>query len=399
MRNSMAALGLLAVISLTGCVGLVTDLLAPEIDNVVADDKFIPDPNFGSGQPERLLAKPFSATNIANLPGVIWLELVVGPQSIRAGSASGFMVEFAGKPHVLSAGHISKSHGRPFMAIYAYFSEGQNRPEELEIVVADEDLDFALLRFKNPNFRYTASYPKLGSSAALRRGDKIFPFGSPFGYDFSVREGVVTKLDFGPNQRMVIQPQLIMHDATCNPGDSGGPIFNEWGEVVGITVLGINPMPNNRFTTTIPGAIPIDDVKLVLRRVKKAGYVKHGRMGWRLYPTSGLNPLNYKDKGIAEPRLGGLMVYDLRASGAAAQAGIKIGDIVLSYDGRAANSNNEAARYFIFDRSPGDTVGIRVYRETHWTEQEIKPDAKGYLTVYSVPKMKSEELTIMVKLE
>ncbi len=399
MRKLMVAVGLLAVVSLSGCIGVVMDLLAPEIDNVVSDEKFKPDPDFAKGQPQRLLARPLTAADIGKVPGVVWLEFIVGPKSNMGGTASGFMVEYAGKPHIVSAGHITKSRGRAFMAIYAYWSEGQKRPEEVEIVVADEALDVALLRFKDPNFRYSGPYPPIGSSAALKKGDKIFPFGSPFGYDFSVREGVVTKLDFGLNHKGVTQPQLIMHDATCNPGDSGGPIFNELGEVVGITVMGINPMAYSRFTTTITGSIPIDDVKTVLRKAKKAGYVEHGRIGWKLYATAELNPLNYKDKGFPEPKRGGLMVYELKSDGPAQEAGLNVGDIIIAIDGRAPANYNEAARYVLFEKDKADEVEVRVYRETHWVVQDIRRDEKGYWTVYYVPMMKPEELFFKVKLE
>jgi S1-C subfamily serine protease len=395
LRKWILAPTALTVLLLTGCMGWVFDLLLPSPDNLIASEDFTPDPQFGAGRNERSLGRPYTAADIGKLPGIVWLELVVGPESSLAGDASGVMVEFAGKPHVLSAGHIVR--GPKLKAIYAYFSEGRKNPEEVEIVVADETLDFSLLRFKDPAFRYD-TYPALGDSRSLRKGDKVFPFGSPFGYDFMVREGVINKLDFGINYRGFRQPQMILHDATINPGDSGGPLFNDRGEVVGINVMGIHP-GLSRSITTIYAAIPIDDVKTVLRGVKRSGYVRHPRIGWKLFDTAGLNPLNFRDKKVPKPRRDGLMVYEVVPGQPAETAGLRVGDIVLSLDGRVPPSCNEAARYILFERQPGDEVEVRVYRETHRTEPEIRPDPAGYLTVYYTYTMTAEELRFKVKLE
>jgi len=392
-RSALLALAA-ALAALPGCVGLMLELLAPEHDNLVLYEGFSPDPKFALEPPGPPETRSFSAADIAGTPGVVWLELVIGPKSNVAGSASGIMVGYAGRPHVLSAGHIAK--GPRFQAIYAYFSEGRERPEEVEIVVADELLDVCLLRFKDPEFRY-AAYPRLGRSQTLRKGDKVFPYGSPFGYDFMVREGVVSKLDVGLNYRGFRQPQVIFHDATLNPGDSGGPLFNDRGEVVGINVMGVHH-GSHRSVTTMYAAIPIDDVKTVLRRVSRSGYVEHPRIGWKLYETAGLNPLNFRDKGVPKPRIDGLMVYEVDPGLPAESAGLKVGDILLSFDGIAPRTYHEVARRILFERSPGDEVEVRVYRETHWTEPEIKPDPAGYLALTYIPRMRSEELALRVKL-
>jgi serine protease Do len=377
---------------LGGCVGFVFELLAPRHDNLVVAEDFAPDPGFGS-EP-RDPGPPCSAADVACMPGVVWLELVVGPESTIAGNASGVMVEFAGRPHVLSAGHIVR--GPRFRAIYAYFSEGRGAPEEVEIVVADELLDFSLLRFKDRGFRYDA-YPPLGRSRELRRGDKVFPFGSPFGYDFMVREGVVNKLDAGLNYRGFTQPQAILHDATINPGDSGGPLFNDRGEVVGINVMGVHP-GTGAHVTTMYAAVPIDDVRTVLRGVLRSGHVGHPRIGWKLYDTAGLNPLNFRDKGLERPRVDGLMVWDLEPGGPAERAGLRVGDVVLSLDGRVFRTYNEAARRLLLERKAGDAVEVRVHRERRWTDPEIRRDEAGVLTVVYVPRNSEERLAFTMTL-
>lgn len=375
----------------TGCMSLIM----PNHDNLKLVEDFRPDPNFGNGQAQVMLAKPYTAKDIGRLPGVVWLEMVVGPKSKMTGDASGFMVEFSGKPHILSAGHICR--GFEYKAIYAYFSEGQKRPEEVEIVAADEKLDLALLRFKNPKFSYSA-YPRLGQSKNIRKGDKVFPFGNPFGYEFLVREGVICKTDFGLNYAEVTQPQIIMHDATINPGDSGGPLFNELGEVIGMNVMGFHP-GMRRDITTIYGATPIDDIVTVLRRMQKSGYAEHAYIGWKLLRTNELNPLNYADLNMPEPKRSGLMIYILEPGGPAAKAGLKVGDILLLYDGSRPENYNDLAREVMFHQSPGDRVNLRVYRETHWVEDRIFRNADGNLEIAHDKKEKCEELEFNVILE
>ncbi len=365
-------------------------------DNLVVYDEFKPDPQFGLERPSASSAPPhFTAADIARIEGVVCLELVIGPRSNVAGSASGLMVEFGGRPYVLSAGHIAK--GARYEAVYAYFSEGRKCPEEVEIVVADETVDLCLLRFKNPEFRYE-TYPRLGNSSTLRKGDKVFPYGSPFGFDFMVREGVISKLDVGPIYRGFKQPQVIFHDATLNPGDSGGPLFNDRGEVVGINVMGIH-YGGHRSVSTMYASIPIDDVKAVLRKVARSGYVEHPYMGWRVFETAGLNPLNFRDKGVPKPLVDGLMVYEVEDGAPADRAGLRVGDIILSIDGRTPRTPNEVARQILLEHGPGDEMEVRVYRENHWTVPEIKPDSAGYLTLTYNRCMKSEELTLKVKLQ
>lgn len=378
-----------------GCIGVVIDSLKPDFDNLKVSEDFTPDPNFGDGQPRVILAKPHTAKDIGRIHGVVWLEMVVGPKSKMSADASGFMVEFAGRPHILSAGHICR--GLEYKAIYAYFSEGQKRPEEVEIVAADETLDLALLRFKNPDFKYT-NYPPLGRSAMLEKGDRVFPFGNPFGYEFLVREGVVCKTDYGLNYPEISQPQMIMHDATINPGDSGGPLFNELGEIIGMNVMGIHP-GTRRDITTIYGAIPIDDIRTVLRRMQKSGYAEHAFAGWKFLDTNSLNPLNYADLDMPEPKRSGLMIYIVESGSPAEKAGLKVGDILLEYDGKKPTTYNELARYIMFKCSSGNQVKLRIYRETHWIADRIFRNQAGNLEMAHDQKEKFEELEITVTLE
>ena len=396
MPAVLARLFLAALLtSSTGCIGLLLELMHTEHDNLVVYEDFTPDPQFGleRSKSSGSLAV-FSAADIAKIEGVVSLELVIGPRSNIAGNASGLMVEYGGKPHILSAGHIAK--GPRFEGIYAYFSEGRKSPEEVEIVVADEVVDVCLLRFKNPQFSYS-TYPRLGESVTLRKGDKVFPYGSPFGFDFMVREGVICKLDVGPIYRGFKQPQVIFHDATLNPGDSGGPLFNDRGEVVAVNVMGIH-YGGHRAVSTMYASIPIDDVKAVFRKVARSGYVEHPYMGWRVFETAGLNPLNYRDKGIPKPLLDGLMVYDVEPGTPADRAGLKIGDIILTLDGRVPRTPNDVARQIQLERSPGDEIEVRVYREVHRTDPEIKPDKDGYLFITYKQTMTTEELAIRVTL-
>ncbi len=408
MKRAVLAAGLVTLFSLTGCIGLMVEMLRPDTDNLVVQKDFQPDPSFGSLHlPSNFQPRVHTAEEIGNIPGVVWLE-AMGTSNRAVGIASGFLVEFAGTPHIASAGHLCK--GSEYKAIYAHFSEGQKRPEAVEIIACDELLDVCLLRFKDPNFRYE-KYPPLGSSVTLKKGARVFTNGSPFGYTFSVSEGIISKLDFGVNEG-ADQPQIIQHSAKINPGDSGGPLFDEYGFIIGMNVMGFHP-GYRRDISTIYGAVPIHDINTMLRRLKTSGHVKHATAGWRLYPTADLNTLDYERKSrevgaeIVEPAMAGLMVWELEKGGPAEQSGLKVGDVLVCILRRHPDGDplewtpdhcNDVAR-FAFFAPPGYKMPVRVYREVRWVEDKLEQDAKGAWQYNHYPHLEKKQLTCTITLK
>lgn len=323
-------------------------------DNFQAKEKFTPDPSFGqtvyAPDNER---KPLSAEEIFCKINVLHIE-VVGKtaKEIYLGGdystiqLSGFIVKYAGKPHILTAGHLNDPEFK-IHKIYVFFQDYKKGPEEAELLISDQFVDFALLKFKNSKFKYDGPIPPLGDSDSLREGEKIYALGSPLGSSFSIKEGNISNIS---------QHKYIMHSAILNPGSSGGPLVNKFGEIVAVNVAGFRGrQANNPFVTTEPMAAPINDVKTVLRRVKKAGRVQHPKIPFKVVDTSGLNPIDFKRFDIKKPGIEGVMV-------AIEGGGLLKGDVILSCDGNSVYDDWQFIKMLKLKYDSGNRVELKIYR-------------------------------------
>ncbi|TSC88884.1 MAG: peptidase S1 and S6, chymotrypsin/Hap [Parcubacteria group bacterium Gr01-1014_3] len=400
MRRIVAVAGLLVCVAImTGCI---PSFLKPTYSNFAENLALDQDTSFGCDDAKDGLAKPEkTAEEIYQCVNVVHLELVVG-LSREAGSAAGFVVKYNNKPHILTAGHVNTTNVK-FKAIYAYFSQGHQRPEEVEIVVSDNFLDFALLRFKDPKFVYDGPYAVLGCSSGLSVGQKVYALGSPLGFRYYFSEGIIGKIEQGMDHDGILQPEIIMHGATINPGNSGGPLVDKYGRVVGINVMGISggfsPFRPS-IVTTMPVAIPIDDVKSVVMRTRKGGPVEHSYLGLKLWDTRDLNPLDYEQREVTIPDRDGLIVFLMAKNSPAAKSGLQKGDLILECDGKKYDRTCEIAKRALFETEPGTEMEFKVLRQ-YTGYQIVETNEKGmavYKTAYT--KMKNPAvLTIKVKPE
>lgn len=373
-RKVLCGLAFVCMVILTGCI---PSFLKPTYSNLAENLSLNPDPTFGTDAIDNQALEK-TAKEIYKSFNVAHLELVVD-LSREAGCASGFMVKYGDKPHVLTAGHVNTTNVK-FRAIYAYFSQGHQKPEEVEIVVADHFLDFALLRFKDPNFIYNGPYAILGSSNDLSVGDKVYALGSPLGFRFDMTEGIVGKIEQGMDHDGIRQPEIIMHSATINPGNSGGPLVDSRGRVVGINVMGINggiSLFRSSAVTTMPATIPIDDVKMVLRRIKEGGVVKHSYLGLKLWDAWNLNPLDYEQREVPVPDCDGLTVFMMVPGSPAEKAGLQKGDLILECDGKKYTRTCDIAKHALFETEPGSEIEFKVLRMYGKPEQVIEA-GRGY---------------------
>jgi serine protease Do len=227
-----------------------------------------------------------------------------------------------------------------------------------EVVGRDPRLDLALL--KVTGVRELPGAP-LGSSEQLRVGESVLAVGNPFGLGHTVTLGIVSakarSIGAGPYD------DFIQTDASINPGNSGGPLFNWKGEVVGINTA-IRAGANG-----IGFAIPIDAVKDVLGQLRDRGRVERGRLGLAFQPMSA-------DLASALGAGGtkGALVSDVAAGGAAARAGIKAGDLIVSVEGTPIVHAEELPRR-VARHAPGTTIKLGVLRDGRQREIAATLDA------------------------
>ncbi len=195
---------------------------------------------------------------------------------------------------------------------------------------------------------------RIGNPAQLRPGEWVVAIGSPFGFENSVTAGIVSGVSRSLPSGDSNYVPFIQTDVAVNPGNSGGPLFNMSGEVVGI---------NSQIYSQSGGymglsfAIPIDIANSVRDQLVKNGRVRRGRIGIGITDVTAQFAESF---GLDRPR--GALVGSVEADGPAAKAGIKEGDIILSVNGRAIERSNELP-VVVSGIMPGTKAGIEVWRE------------------------------------
>ncbi len=294
------------------------------------------------------------------------------------GRGHGRQFQFRGQPpmhdaEALGSGFIISSDGK--ILTNAHVVEGadtvtvtlSDKTEYLAKVLGkDKQSDVALLKIDAKNLRAV----KIGNSDQLVVGEWVLAIGSPYGLDYSATQGIVSALARRlPNETYV---PFIQTDAAVNPGNSGGPLFNTRGEVVGI---------NSQIYTRSGGyqglsfAIPINTVESVVAQLEKSGHVSRGWLGVQIQTV---NSDLAKSFGMDKPR--GALVGQVDESGPAAKAGVQTGDIIISFDGHAVDSSAELPP-LVGSTAIGRSVEMKVLRDgrevtLHPTIATLKDDSQ-----------------------
>ena len=192
---------------------------------------------------------------------------------------------------------------------------------------------------------------KLAKSSKLPLGARVFALGNPLGNRFSVTSGIISGYDRAYDVAWPVN--FIQHDAALNPGNSGGPLITEEGDVIGINTA---TPPETIFDIGIGLAIPAELAARIAPKLIAEGKVVRGRLGVTASSA---------DAGMAEalgaPGKSGLII-DAVSDGAATRGGLKIGDLLLSVGGRRLEVVRDLSMALI-DSKPGDTVAVEVVRD------------------------------------
>ena len=256
----------------------------------------------------------------------------------REGSGSGFVIDATG--YILTNHHVIDGADRVTVTL----SDG--RKLHARIIGADPAIDVALLKVDAG-----APLPAapIGRSGVLRAGEWVCAIGNPLGYVHSVTVGVVSFLG-----RKLYDQSLddyIQTDAAISFGNSGGPLINARGEVVGITTA------ISMQATNIGFAVPIDQVMNVLPQLRESGRVSRGFIGVAL--------TNVTTELAAALNLGtsrGALVQDVSPGTPAERAGLRPYDLVIAIDGRSVPSDDELIRA-VAARLPGTLAELSVVRD------------------------------------
>jgi serine protease Do len=258
------------------------------------------------------------------------------------GEGSGFIVAADGV--VLTNAHVVKDADEITVKLT------DRREFKAKLIGLDEATDVAVLRIEAKGLPSV----RLGDPKKLRPGEWVFAIGSPFGFENSVTAGVVSSTGRGLGGQESRFVNFIQTDVAVNPGNSGGPLFNLDGEVVGI---------NSQIYSRSGGymgisfAIPIDLATDIQRQLVANGRVARGRIGVAI---GEVNSDIAEGFGLDRPR--GALVNSVEPGGPAAKAGLREGDIILAANGRLIERSEELPTVIGLIR-PGTEAPLEIWRD------------------------------------
>ena len=296
----------------------VRNPLLPQIPNLPEDDpfyeffrRFIPQP--GPGQ---------------------------GPREFQSQSlGSGFIISQDG--YILTNAHVVETADEITVKLT------DKREFKAKVIGADRRTDIALIKIE------ASSLPviRVGDPSRLRVGEWVVAIGSPFGFENTVTAGIVSAKGRSLPQENYVP--FIQTDVAVNPGNSGGPLFNMRGEVVGI---------NSQIYSRTGGfmglsfAIPIDVANDIAKQLRTTGKVTRGRIGVVIQSIS-----KELADGFGLPRPQGALVNSVEKGGPAEKAGVEPGDVILRFDGKPVNTSEDLPRIVGATR-PGAKVAMQIWR-------------------------------------
>ncbi|MCE1160708.1 MAG: trypsin-like peptidase domain-containing protein [Burkholderiales bacterium] len=220
------------------------------------------------------------------------------------------------------------------------------REFKAKVIGSDERTDVAVLKIEATGLPFL----KMANSDKLRVGEWVMAAGSPFGLKNTITAGVISAINRDTGDYV----SFIQTDAAVNPGNSGGPLVNMSGEVIGINSQILSP--SGAFSG-VALAIPINEALKVAEQLRAHGKVEHGRIGVGIAPVT---EENMQSLGLSKAQ--GVVITQVESDSPAAQGGLNVGDVVTRINEVSIESVGDFART-IGDAKPGTVLPLEVWRE------------------------------------
>ena len=260
-------------------------------------------------------------------------------------SGSGFIISDDG--YILTNYHVISGYDKVTVATY------DQETYDASVIGYDESSDIAVLKIDAENLDPVT----LGDSSKIRVGDTVFAIGNPLGeLTFSLTKGIVSALSRNISTESGSSMSLIQTDCAINSGNSGGALFNDSGEVIGITNAKYSASGSMEAEIDNIGfAIPINSVKRIVTSIIENGYV--------LKPYIGIavSPLSEETAGVIGIK-SGAVVQDVTEDAPADKAGLKVNDVITKVNDKTIKDSNDLVQV-ISETDPGDVVTFSVYRQ------------------------------------
>src|SRR5688572_14322468 len=275
------------------------------------------------------------------------------------GLGSGFIISQDG--FVLTNAHVVAGDGEVTVRL-----ADAKREFKAKVIGADERTDIALIKIEATGLPTV----KLGKSGALQPGEWVAAIGSPFGFENTITAGIVSATGRAlPAETYV---PFIQTDVAVNPGNSGGPLINLAGEVVGVNSM-IYSQTGGYMGVSF--AIPIEVALEVGKQLRAEGKVTRGRLGVRIQPMTKELAQSFR---LKEPN--GALIATVEPGSPADKAGLKAGDVVLAFNGQLIDEPNKLPR-LVAETKPGSSATLRIWRDgkaedIKFTAAELVAEAK-----------------------
>jgi len=279
------------------------------------------------------------------------------------GQGSGFVWDTEG--HIVTNNHVVASVDRVLVTFY------DDTTAEAKAVGTDPDSDLAVIKVD-----IDPSYPQpvaLGDSDTLKVGQRAIAIGNPFGQAGTMTRGIISALGrtFSPGQTLFAIPEMIQTDAAVNPGNSGGPLLDSQGRVIGVNTLILSPSGSS---SGIGFAVPINIVKQVVPVLIEKGEYTYPWLG---IEGIDLMPAIREEMGLARDQRGALITRVV-TDGPADEAGLRGGtrreriegrelpvggDIIIAVDGQPVRGMDDVLIHLVRNTRPGQQVLLAILRE------------------------------------
>lgn len=276
-------------------------------------------------------------------------------RSLQPGSGSGVIFDAQG--YILTNNHVVQSRSEITVLL------SDDREVQGKLVGLDPKTDLAVVKIDAENLHALT----FGDSDLVQVGDWVLAIGAPFGLTQTVTHGIVSAVGRARIQNIDINYQnFIQTDAAVNPGNSGGPLLDLRGKVIGVNTA--IATENTGVNAGVAFVIPARTAQRVAEQLRDSGEVARGWVGISMEEVDSLNA-----QLLGLPQARGALVTGVYRDSPGARAGLEPDDVVVSIDGQSIR-DREQFRNYVAEQSPGHTLRLRVIRDEESRELSVRLD-------------------------
>ncbi|HET8941443.1 MAG TPA: Do family serine endopeptidase [Rudaea sp.] len=270
---------------------------------------------------------------------------------MRISMGSGFIISTDG--YILTNNHVIEGADKVVVRL------SDRRELDAKVVGADKPSDIALLKVDATNLPTVT----IGDSSKLKPGQWVVAIGSPFDFDHSVTHGIISYVGRSSRDGSEQYVPFIQTDVPINRGNSGGPLFNLAGQVVGINS---QIYSNTGSSVGISFAIPINIAMNTVEQLKSSGHVSRGMIGVHI---QNMDRALAQSLGLSTPS--GALVAEVTPGGGADKAGVQVRDVILAYNGHPVEQSSDLPP-LVGNTKPGSTAQLKIFRDGKTLDLSVK---------------------------